>query len=481
MIAVIFSYPAFAQKKYSLEEIIEMAKNQSPFSKQAETRKENRYWAYRSYRADFNPQLRLSGRFPTYTKQNTQTPLPDGSFAYNLVENTNNDVTLGLVQPLSFTGGTVSVNTGLSYFKNYLADTSDVAEQWGGTVMNVELNQPLFAYNRLKWDRRTEPLRYEESKRSYAEELENISKEVSARFFNVLDAQINHQIALYNLANNDTISKIENGRYNIGTTTKDKYLEAELQLLRSRQDVTQAKISSQIAVLELRSYLGLKDSEYFELLLPESLPSLVLSVDQAVQYAKENRAEYVAFERRKIEAEREVAMAKGQRFEGTSVTAAFGYNNNGFVVSDIYEDPKPQQAFELALNMPVIDWGRNKARVRTAMANKKLNDYIIAQDEVNFEQKIITQVSQFEVLLSQIEITKKSDEIAQERYMVSQNRYLVGKIDVTDLNIALTQKDTAKRSYINALRAFWTAYYDLRMLTLYDFANGKLLYNPNLK
>lgn len=481
LVAIALAWPATAQRKYSLEEIVEMAKNQSPFSKQAETRKENRYWAYRSYRADFNPQLRLFGKFPTYTKSNTQTPLPDGSFAYNLVENTNNDLTLGLVQPLPFTGGTVSINTGLNYFKNYLADTSDVPEQWGGTVMNVQLNQPLFAFNQLKWDRRTEPLRYEESKRSYVEEMENISKEVSTRFFNVLDAQINLQIALYNLANNDTISKIENGRYNIGTTTKDKYYEAELQLLRSRQDVTQAKINSQIAMLDLRSYLGIREDETFELLLPENLPALVLSVEQALQYARNNRADYIAFERRKIEAEREVAIAKGLRFEGTSVTAAFGYNNNGFVISDIYEDPKQQQAFQLALSMPVVDWGRNKARVRTAMANKKLNDYIIAQDEVNFEQQIITQVSQFEVLLSQIEITKKSDEIAQERYIVSQNRYLVGKIDVTDLNIALTQKDTAKRSYISALRAFWTAYFDLRRLTLYDFANNRLLYNPELK
>jgi outer membrane protein TolC len=82
------------------------------------------------------------------------------------------------------------------------------------------------------------------------------------------------------------------------------------------------------------------------------------------------------------------------------------------------------------------------------------------------------------VLLSQIEITKKSDEVAQERYMVSQNRYLIGKIDITNLNIALTEKDAAKRSYLNALRAYWTAYYDLRRLTLYDFAENKLLYTP---
>src|SRR6185369_7622533 len=126
-------------------------------------------------------------------------------------------------------------------------------------------------------------------------------------------------------------------------------------------------------------------------------------------------------------------------------------------------------------NVPIVDWGRRKAMMQTAYANKKLTDYVIAQNMVNFEQEIITQVRQFEMLRLQIEITKKSDAVAQERYLVAQNRYLIGKIDITNLNIALTEKDTAKRSYLLALKSFWTAYYNLRRLTLYDFANRQPL------
>jgi len=104
---------------------------------------------------------------------------------------------------------------------------------------------------------------------------------------------------------------------------------------------------------------------------------------------------------------------------------------------------------------------------------------VIAQDEVIFEQEILTQVRQFEMLRLSIDITRKSDQVAQTRYMVAQNRYLIGKIDITNLNIALTEKDTAKRSYIEALKSFWTAYYELRRLTLYDFSTDRLLYVVN--
>jgi outer membrane protein TolC len=171
-------------------------------------------------------------------------------------------------------------------------------------------------------------------------------------------------------------------------------------------------------------------------------------------------------------------MARGQRFQGTNLSASYGLNNNGLAMNDIYVDPVPQQTVNLTLSVPILDWGRNKSYTRTAIANKKLNDYIIAQDEVKFEQDIFTQVGQFEMLRLQIDITKKADEVAQERYIVAQNRYLVGKIDITNLNIALNEKDEAKRSYINALKMFWTAYFDLRRLTLYDFYTKQLLYTP---
>lgn len=464
----------FAQESFTLEEIIARAKAQSPFSKQAETRRENRYWQYRFYKTNFNPQLRLDGSMPSYYKRVNQIPQQDGTFRYIPVQQTNNNINLGLLQPIYWTGGTISANSSLSYFKDYHATV--LPEQWSGTVMNVALSQPLFAFNQLRWDRRTEPLRYEESKRDYVEQMESISKDATTRFFSFLQAQSNLQIARFNLANNDTIYKIEQGRYNIGTTSQDKLLQVELQLLRSRQDVSKANLDLETARLQLRTYIGLNKNEEFVLVLPEEIPQFDVSIDGALEYARKNRSAFIGFERRRIEADREVAQARGQRFQ-TTLTAAYGLNNNGLVVNDIYVSPSEQQQVNLSLSVPVLDWGRNKSRMRTALANKKLNDYIIAQDEVNFELEVMTQVRLFEMLRLQIEITKKADQVAAERYNVAQNRYLIGKIDITNLNIALSEKDAAKRAYVDALFQFWGAYYDLRRLTLFDFATKELLYH----
>lgn len=466
-----FILPSEAQNVFSIEDIIDRAKQQSIFSKQAETQKETSYWQYRSYRTNYNPQLRLNGNLPAYTNYVSPVRQPDGSLLYIPVNQTNPNLNFGLQQPIALTGGTISANTGYNFFNNRVTNFN----QWSATVLNVQLIQPIFAYNPLKWDKRTRPIQFEESKRLYAERMEGISREAVSFFFDVLRQQVNEQIALFNLANNDTIYKIEQGRYNIGTTSQDKLLQVELQLLRSKQDVAQARLELENARLQLRTYIGLKDGDNFELILPEKIPQFEVAIDEALEYGRLNRADYIAFERRRIEAESDVAAAKGQRYN-TTVSASYGLNNVGPYVSDLYSNPSRQQVANISFNVPIVDWGRRKALMQTAYANKKLRDYVIAQDQIIFEQEIITQVRQFEMLRLSIEITKKADEVAQERYNVSQNRYLIGKIDITNLNIALTEKDGAKRSYLDALKSFWTSYYNLRRLTLYDFANKRALY-----
>ncbi|MEM9897042.1 MAG: TolC family protein [Bacteroidota bacterium] len=459
------------QTKYTLDNIIGLAQRQSPQAKQAETRKENRFWQYRLFRSNYNPQLSIGGNLPGFSRRFENIRQPDGSFAFQSVEQVNSSLSLGLFQPIAPTGGNISLNTRSNQNVDFARDTTS----WASTIVDVTLSQPLFAFNELRWDKKTEPIRYEESKRSFIEEMEFVSREATERFFDYLDEQVNFQIAEFNLSNNDTIYNIEKGRYNIGTTSEDKLLQVELQLLRSKQDLAQAQLDLQTARLELRTFIGLNEAEDFDLALPENIPIFLVDEASALEYAKENRSDYIAFERRRLEADREVARAKGQRFQ-MNLDASFGLNSAGATFDESYADPEQQQFANLRLTVPIINWGRNEARLKTALANKQLNDYTIAQEEQNFELEIITQVRQLSVLKQQIEISKKSDEVAQKRYEVAQNRYLIGKIDITNLNIALTEKDAAKRSYITALRSYWIAYYDLRRLTLYDFANQQLLY-----
>jgi outer membrane protein TolC len=479
IILVTTSLRVAGQNTFTIQDVIARSQAHSVYAKYVETSREVSYWNYRTFRSDYNPQIRLSSSTNAgalYNNSYSRILQPDGSIQYLQVNQWNPGINIGLEQPISWTGGTVSINSTYSYFK----DVQAAYQQWNGQVFSVRLSQPIFAFNRLKWDKRIEPIKYEESRRQYAEEMQGVASQAVDQFFEVLKAQVNLEIAQYNLKNNDTIYRIENGRYNIGTTSQDKLLQVELQLLRSRQDVAQARLDLQSSSLRLRSYVGLQNTESFQLIMPQETPKIVVTEEQALKAARETRADYISFERRKNEANAQVAKAKGSRYQ-VSVDGGFGLNSVGNQFSEVYKAQARQQYIAFTFSVPVVDWGRRKAAVGTADAQKRLTDFDVERQQIIFEQEVVTQVQLFETLMLKIEITKKADQVAFERYNVAQNRYLIGKIDITNLSIALNEKDDARRSYVEALKSFWIEYFRLRQLTLYDYVEQKYLYNPMLE
>jgi outer membrane protein TolC len=458
-----------AQQNYTLEEVIEIAKSQSPAYKRAETTKENRYWQYRVFKSNYVPQLSLSGELPNYINSVNPVLQQDGSKQFLFLNQNTTELNLRLEQQVGLTGGTVFVNSTVNRFDDFL----DNSFTYSGDPASIGFNQPLFAFNELKWDKEIEPLRFEESKREFIEEFEQISKDASSLFFDLLSAQISLQIAKTNLGNNDTIYKIAQGRYELGKIPENELLQLELSVMNSRQQVAQSNLDLETNQLSLKSFLGLKNTDDLKLEVPEDVPHFVIDASKALEEALNNRQEAIGFQRRMLEAEKEIARAKGDAGLNMNLSGQFGLTNRATTLSNIYINPEDQQRVRLGFTIPIVDWGRRKASVNTAAANYQLVQYTVEQDKVNFEQEVYTQVKTLEMLRDQVKITQKADDISQRRYNIAKNRYLIGKISITDLTIALTEKDQAKRDYINSLGNFWQAYYNLRQLTLYDFKENK--------
>ncbi|WP_339923461.1 TolC family protein [uncultured Cyclobacterium sp.] len=475
----IFSVRSQQVVSYTLQDIIERAKNQSPAALNADTRRENRYWNYKLYQSDYNPQLNLEGTLPRYSQAFNSVEQPDGTIEFREVRQNYADLELGLRQVIGPTGGTLSVNSSSSRFDNFLATGNENQTRWNGVPINVRLNQPIFAFNRYKWDRKIEPKLYEESKRAYVEEMEQISGRVTQMFFSFLVAQVNLDIATKNLQNSEAILKIEQGRYNIGTTYEDKLLQVELQVLEARQDLAKARLDMESSSLQLKSYIGLNEATALNLLLPSEIPDFEVRVEDAIEYAFQNRSDAIKFDRERLQAQAGVAQARGQRFQ-MNLNASYGYNKADLMWSDIYSNPNTQALVNLTINVPILDWGRNKARMSMAKADQKLTEFQIDQEIITFEQTIFTKVRNFIMLKDQLEISKTSDLVADKRYEISFRRYQSGNVTITDLGIAQQDKDQNRRSYVESLRDFWTAYYELRELTLYDFEAKELLYTPDI-
>jgi len=223
----LFAQGSTVKTKLTLKEVIQLAISQSTAALRAETIRENRYWQYRTYRSNYVPQLSLEGTLPDFERLFKPVTQEDGTTVFQPVSVSYSNLTLNLRQSIAATGTQLFLTSGVDRFDDFDRDTTN----YSGTPAIIGFIQPLFSFNQLKWDKRVEPLRYEESRRDFVEQKEEISRIASRLFFDLLIAQISLQISKLNVQSNDTIYQIAQGRYQLGKIPENDLLQLELNLI----------------------------------------------------------------------------------------------------------------------------------------------------------------------------------------------------------------------------------------------------------
>ncbi|HXB08706.1 MAG TPA: hypothetical protein VNW04_16355, partial [Puia sp.] len=144
--------------RLSLQQVVTLAKERSIAAKQAATTKETKYWQWRVYRSNYQPQLSLNGTLPAYSKTFSQVLQPDGTILFQPIYNNNSNLNLSFSQTIAATGGTIFGTTQLQRFDDF--DRHNTL--YNAVPFGVGISQPLWQFNQLKWDNRIQPLKYEE-------------------------------------------------------------------------------------------------------------------------------------------------------------------------------------------------------------------------------------------------------------------------------------------------------------------------------
>ena len=472
---VSLSFSLFPQTSLSLEEAIFLAQHQSIEASQANNLKTTEYWQWRSFKANYKPQITWNSTLPSFNRTSEPIIQDDGTISFLPISQSNVTSQITLSQQISLTGGTLFLGTDLQRFDNLNATQSMV--QYNASPVRMGIIQPLFEFNQLKWDKKTEPLRYQESLKSFHANMEGIAVQALDLYFSLMLAQIDLQIARVNLSNTDTLYQITEQKYRLGKVSDNDLLQLKLENLKAAKSFAVAEQDVETASRQLNSYMGNLGTQAWDLLFPNQLPLLDISSEKALQEAYENRPDGISFHRRTLEAERDVAKAKGQTGFSANLQASFGWVKSSPSLRDAYRNPTDQQGLMLVLTAPILDWGRAKSQTATAKANQQLILDQIAQDQLDFEQNIRTQITLFHLYQEQISLNQIADSLAQKRYQIAQERYLLGDLSITDFSLALQEKDQSKRDYIQSLWNYWKSYYRVRELTLYDFyRNEKITY-----
>jgi len=462
----------------SLRNVVDLAIMQSASVKYAQNTNVNYYWRWKNFRTSFRPQLTLNGDLPNYTHSTTAVVQPDGSIEFKQVSQAQASAQLSLSQSIPQTGASIYAATNLYRVQNFIKNSVN----FSGSPFQIGIYQPIFAYNAMKWSKRTEPLVYEEAQKGFIESVEQIALESTQNFFRYLQIQTSFTLAETNLKNSQDNLKIAEIKRKLGKISENDFSRIQLSVLNAQKALNKARMDLKNAGFALKSFINLNQDQVIELVVPLDMTLFDIDPAKALHEARENRKETPLFERRLIEADRDLIRAKRNTGLSATLVGSYGLSNSAATYPDIYNNPEKQRTARLSMSIPILDWGRSSSSVKLAESRRDLVLYDVEKDESDFERSVIVQVEQFSLLRDQLNTAREADKVAENGYLIALRKFQSGETSITDLNISLAERENAKRDYITSIQNYWESYFMLRILTLYDFEfDQKIQYiNPML-
>ena len=457
--------------RFTLEEVIVKAHDQSPQALVAKHNFRASYWEYRSYQAKLLPSLNLHGTLGNYNRSLVDLQDPQtGEINYITNDNMRNNLSLSIDQNIALTGGRLSVYTNLYRIDEYAPEHNVL---YNSQPINITYLQPLRGYNSLKWEKKISPQEYEYAKRNYLETMENITLTAVRYYFNLLLAQQRLDMARKNYDNTGTMYKIAEERFNkTGSVTRSDLLQLELRLLNDGLSINDYQLAFDRAMFSLRSFLGYNDLVQIELIPPGAIPKLTLDYVEVLDHTYANSSFALNQDLQVLRAEQSVAQAKADRGIDLTFRAQFGLTQQGQTFSEAYKNPMDQEIVSLGVSLPIIDWGQGRGRVKMAQSREDVVRTQVEQAYIDHRQEVMMNVFEFNNQKHQCALAAKADTVAQERYQITLDRFANGSIGVIDLNTAQSEKDDAVTRYINELSNYWVSYYTIRKQSLYDYITG---------
>lgn len=457
--------------RLTLQDAIRLAQLQSVDAAVALNELKVAYWEYRTYQADQLPEVNFTGTIPAYNSTFSKYQQGDGSYTY--IRNNSLGLTGGVSidQNIALTGGKISLKSALDFNRQLGVGAFN---EFMSTPIGLTLTQPVFGVNTQKWNRRIQPVRYQEAKAYYIERVEEVTLSAISNFFNLLLAQENLKITVQNLENANKLYEIALAKRKIGQISESELMQLNLSALQAKGKVTEAQSNRNARMFQLRAFLGFGEQTEIEPVLPESLPSLRMDYQEVLEKAHENNSFAKNIMRRQLEADYSVASAKGNR-RSINLYASVGYSGTNSVLSNAYNNLRNSQIVEVGVSIPLLDWGKRKGKVKVAESNREVVLSKTRQEQMNFNQDIFLLVENFNNQAGQLSIAEEASVIARKRYKTAIETFLIGKINILDLNDAQNSKDEAVQKQIEELYLYWNYYYNIRSVTLYDFLNKSTL------
>jgi len=465
LICFIITLTAFSQQGLTLEQSLDIAEANSPAMKITRLSLIRSQENLNAQNAALKSSFSLSVNPIGYSQLRSFNELIS---KWNSVKTTESFGLFTVSQPVVFTDARVSLVNRFGYTDSY-SEYSNATTRGFSNSLALNLDQPLFTYNRTKLQLKELQLALENSKISYAVQLLSLEREVAQAFYYVYQQQQSLDIANQAFQNMQKSYEVIKTKVDAGISARDEMFQAELNLATTKSDFENKQVSLENAKDDFKLLIGM--SLYEDLIVLPNIAvdtvqvDIAFAIDQGLANRMEIRQRAIQVESSQFDLIQTKALNEFKGSLGLSI-GLFGDNEK---LSDVYANPTDNEDVSLSLTIPLWDWGERKSRIKASQASIESANVSLEDEKNNIILGIRKVYRNLLNLQNQIGIAHQNVINAQLTYDLNLERYKNGDLTGMDLNLFQNQLSEKQLSYTNSLITYKLELLNLKIQTLYDF------------
>ena len=382
------------------------------------------------------------------------------------------------------TAGKIYVRTGLNNNDSYSLNgrIPDLYTTFG-------FDQPLtalYGYNEIKSKLKLAELDYERSKKGLKREELNIVYLVSNSFYNLLSSQKRTEIARLDFDRQKEAFAISQNKYKAGLIKEVDALQMEVDLAEAQNNYDLSTVNQGGVLNEFKQLIGIDLSDSVSLSSEFKYDVVIVDPEKAVQLALENRLEIreqeIAIEQNRLNVKKQKSNGmiqsslnlsygkegigmNGKNYLDLNTTAATALNKT----YNDFQERGPNYSIGLTINVPILDFGENRANVKAAEAKLEQNKLKKIEVQRDIEREVRNLVANLNSSLKRLQLLEKNVAVAEKSFDITRQRYSDGDVDSQGLALERNRLNNALTSHLSAYISYQLMLADIMRKTFFDF------------
>ncbi|MFO7890723.1 MAG: TolC family protein [bacterium] len=354
--------------------------------------------------------------------------------------------------------------------------------------ISLIMNKPLFTINNVALELRQAKLNYRKQKKVFTRSELDLIYRITQQFFSLYRTIEEVKINKEDVQRQQNIFETTEKKFKSGLIAEVDAMQAEVDLIQARNSLKSSQGRMERQMASFKQLIGLSLDENIDLTADLEVDRIDINVEKAISFAMNNRSEIVEKE---IDIENQEINIKQTNARVSIKGSLMGYYQlSGFseeqipwgtstvdLIESSWEVLKqtPNRGVTFNLEIPLWDWGRNRAQVKAAEIQLERDKMDLEDQYVSIEREVKDVIRSCYESYDRVKMLEKSKEVSQRSFEINLERFENGDITTTELARVSDQLNNSLLSYLDAYNQYKLALADLRRKTLYDFETNESL------